>query len=140
MPSRRYDPAARSAVNSSMPRIRYLVVVFFFSSGPEELAVSICNGSALHRRAELPLMPGKLSVLLDTNARRGVTSRWHLLLKLSITYRELAVISRHMCTLSSEELSSRSFSLSLYLSLLLPVSATRAHPWLLNRCIKGWLL
>jgi len=98
----------------------------------------MCNGSTLHRGAEprsngriLPLMHGKLLVLPGTNARRDASLPGGILLKLSITYRELAVISRHMCTLSSEERSSRLLSFSLSYR-------DASHP--LNLCIKPLLL
>lgn len=114
----------RSAINSSMPRIRILS-----SSSPRNRKSSRFRSVTARRYtgAQLPLMPGKLSVLLDTNTASLPSG---ILLKLSIIYRELAVISRHMCTLSSKE---RIFPSSL--SLFLPVATTPALV-LLNRCIK----
>lgn len=83
--------------------------------------------------AQLPLMPGKLSVLLDTNARRGVTSRRHS----SKIIDNLSRIGGNFPSYVYAIKRGTIFPFVLSLSPLLPVSATRAHPQFLNRCIKG---
>lgn len=98
----------RSAVNAPISRMRRPSSPWDRKSSRTRCVTARRYTAAWNReqRRVLPLIIGKLLVLLGTNARRGASLPGGILLKLSITYRELTVISRHMYTLSSEERSS----------------------------------
>lgn len=137
-PSQRYELR-----REEMPLIHQM---FYSSRRSRKSSRTRSVTATLHRRsrdpaAELPLMPGKLSVLLDTDARRGVTSRRHSSKIVDNLSRIGGNFPSYVYAIEREERFSPSASFSLFLSRLdaprLSLSLSRTHPRSLNRCING---